>query len=383
MQSSLHHLENESQLRLSPAMPRALSIVIVAAALCGACRRAPARGHDGHGFATLGPLDAGRDERDAGHGTDVIRRDGGAPGSEVARDASSPATRDGGTRAPAALDAGLADAGARDAGSALDAAADDAGADAGTTRPLRDPPCALLATLASKCWGCHGESPRGPSKLQLVTYAQLTAPSDADASQTNAQRSLIRMQDTLTPMPTGAIPRATAAELAVLAQWIDDGYPVSQCGALADDPYEASTQCTSGVVHPPTVSENELMNPGRACNACHRQGNDEQGNDAPIFAFVGTLYPSAHEPDECDALGVESARVVVTDAHGTVRSARPNAVGNFMFEDDSAAFLPPYTARVVYDGRERWMDLPQQNGDCNSCHDPAGNSEAPGRLLLP
>ena len=124
------------------------------------------------------------------------------------------------------------------------------------------------------------------------------------------------------------------------------------------------------------------MGPGWACNTCHANSNSATGeNDAPIFRFAGTVYPSAHEPINCVGSGSLGAEVEITDANGVVYTQPVNEVGNFF--DESAGFAYPYTAKVKFEGRERRMLSPQAIGDCNSCHTEKGDLAAPGRILLP
>lgn len=85
------------------------------------------------------------------------------------------------------------------------------------------------------------------------------------------------------------------------------------------------------------------MNPGHACNVCHQLVNG-QGDSALIFVFAGSVFPTAHEPDDC---------------------------------------LAPTTAGVLFQGRVRVMATPTAEGDCNTCHSQSGNTDAPGRILLP
>jgi hypothetical protein len=130
------------------------------------------------------------------------------------------------------------------------------------------------------------------------------------------------------------------------------------------------------------------MNPGFACNQCHARLNAESGEgDAPIFAFAGTAFPSAHEPSSCIAADAEGAEVIVTDAEGTEFSAVANGVGNFFLDEGSPAF--PITARIVVQGRTRKMTKPVPFGDCNLCHSQNGTrvladgEDPPGRIVLP
>ncbi|MEO8917524.1 MAG: hypothetical protein ABI488_08865 [Polyangiaceae bacterium] len=124
------------------------------------------------------------------------------------------------------------------------------------------------------------------------------------------------------------------------------------------------------------------MGPGRACNQCHADSNVASGeNDAPIFGFAGTVYPTAHEPTDCIGAGSEGAEIVVTDANGQDWTQVVNETGNF--SEDGVGFAYPYTVKVRYQGRERAMLTPQLTGDCNSCHTEVGTNAAPGRILLP
>ena len=118
------------------------------------------------------------------------------------------------------------------------------------------------------------------------------------------------------------------------------------------------------------------MDPGMPCIDCH-----SMSDRAPIFGVAGTLYPTAHEPDLCDgANGSVGAKVVITDANGLAVTLYPNAAGSFYYQDTIAT---PYTAKVIYMGRERAMATAQTSADCNSCHTQYGAMSAPGRILLP
>jgi hypothetical protein len=134
-----------------------------------------------------------------------------------------------------------------------------------------------------------------------------------------------------------------------------------------------------------TRREDEFMTPGRACTACHRIEGE-----GPLFDIAGTVYPTAHEPDDCngaDGTTADGAVVVIKDANGTERRFATNRVGNFGGTRTGIVF--PYTAWVEYQGRTREMVSPQTSGDCNTCHTPAGTTTldggfaAPGRIMLP
>ena len=160
------------------------------------------------------------------------------------------------------------------------------------------------------------------------------------------------------------------------------------CGGAGDnatttaDPFATPSVCTSGVTKSINESEGPTMGPGWACNTCHAESNAATGeNDAPIFAFAGTVYPSAHEPKGCTASDSLGAEIEITDANGRVFTQPVNAVGNFF--DETPAFAFPYSAKIKFEGRERRMLALQVTGDCNSCHTEQGDLAAPGRILLP
>lgn len=117
------------------------------------------------------------------------------------------------------------------------------------------------------------------------------------------------------------------------------------------------------------------MDPGHACNSCHTF--EEEG---PIFAIAGTLYPTAHEPDDCLGVNDLDVRVVITGSDGTEFTLAPNKSGNFTLEH---AVALPYTAKVVSPKGTRSMLTPQAIGDCNLCHTQQGANGALGRVFLP
>ena len=132
--------------------------------------------------------------------------------------------------------------------------------------------------------------------------------------------------------------------------------------------------CTSGVVS--HKSEGLTMTPGEACVSCHANS----GGEAPMLTLGGTVYPTAHEPDDCNGVNVTGATIVITDAQGVVKTLTVDSVGNFQ---SSASITTPYTASISYSGNIVAMVTPQTSGDCNSCHDVNGENGAPGRIMLP
>jgi hypothetical protein len=238
--------------------------------------------------------------------------------------------------------------------------------------------------------------------MSLVSYADLVAPAPADPSKTTAQMSVTRMQDSASPMPPSPAAPATAAEVAVVQAWIDAGMP-STCDGPATgsagatgtgaagsgaagtgavtDPYNTPSVCTSNKQWTGGNDGSSNMHPGDACISCHSMGG---GEEAPSFAFAGTVYPTAHEPNDCNGLNGpnSTAQVVITDANGATIMLTVNSVGNFSYSSRSTVALP-YHAKVVSNGQERSMSAAQQSGDCNSCHTENGANSAPGRIMAP
>lgn len=121
--------------------------------------------------------------------------------------------------------------------------------------------------------------------------------------------------------------------------------------------------------------ESPLMHPGGACIGCHSRG------EGPSFSLAGTVYPTAHEPDDCNGVeGANDVHIVITDANGDTLMLSVNAAGNFF---SSTRIALPFHAKVVTLGQERAMAAAQMTGDCNSCHTESGQNGAPGRIMLP
>lgn len=126
------------------------------------------------------------------------------------------------------------------------------------------------------------------------------------------------------------------------------------------------------------VEGSPRMHPGRACVSCHDQFK------GPEFVIGGTLYPSLHEPDDCESTSVGDAQVVITDATGREIVLEVNDVGSFHSDEDSEDGIAfPIRAKIVQGGRERVMFGERMTGDCNSCHTQDGLNGAPGRIVLP
>ena len=154
----------------------------------------------------------------------------------------------------------------------------------------------------------------------------------------------------------------------------------ADCGQTVEvppNPYDTPLVCTSMNNWTGGNRESPLMRPGGACVSCHRQERE-----GPLFAIAGTLFPTAHEPNDCNGVATATgAQVVIAEANGAIHTLEVNQAGNFFLEAPSFTF--PYQAKVVYQGRERVMVEAQMNGDCNDCHSQDGRENAPGRIFLP
>jgi hypothetical protein len=238
-------------------------------------------------------------------------------------------------------------------------------------------PCDVQSLLATKCLLCHQVEPPG----LLLTSADFRKASNTDPQKTVGEVALLRLQATdSTRMPPAPLDAATADELTAMKAWVQAGAAAGSCDhsiPTAPDPYATPVVCTSMQTWTGGNRESPLMRPGGACISCH-----QAEGEGPLFAVSGTVFPSAHEPDDCNGIASAlGAQVVVTEANGTVHTLAANNAGNFYLE--ARAFAYPYQAKVVFAGKERVMVEAQTSGDCNDCHTQDGREKAPGRIFLP
>jgi hypothetical protein len=233
-------------------------------------------------------------------------------------------------------------------------------------------PCDVAAAIGP-CVACHGGTPIGGAPMSMLTYEQLVAPAPTMPGVSVVALSVTRMQDTVAPMPPGTTPTATAADIATLQAWIAAGTPRGTCTGPTD-PYGTPVMCSSGTHWTHGNHESPEMHPGMACNACHSTMR------VRTFSIAGTLFPSAHEPDDCNGIGGTGATIDIVGADGRMQTLTANSAGNFYSQSPVTL---PFTATVNYQGRSRAMIGPQTSGDCNTCHTETGTSAAPGRIMLP
>jgi hypothetical protein len=242
-------------------------------------------------------------------------------------------------------------------------------------KPGDDLPCEVQQLLAAECTSCHSSPPRNDAQVPLLTRADLLADSTVQPGVTVAQRAVTRMMASAMTMPPGAA--LPAPRYQAFADWVAAGAPGTRCDSPVVDPFSAPSQCTTETNWTGGNRQSALMNPGQACITCHSRLR------GPSYSFAGTVYATGHEPNNCNgAPGAATERVVVElrGANGATVRLTPNAVGNFYTR---SGLTLPYTARVLVGDRERRMNGPQMDGDCNSCHSEDGAHEAPGRIVLP
>jgi len=252
-------------------------------------------------------------------------------------------------------------------------------------------PCEVAALLQHYCVGCHSSPPTGGAPNALLSYDALVAKSALDPSQQVGPMSVKLMASGVMPPKPVAAP--SAAEQAALQAWVTAGMPRSSCtveipGGVAMNPYGTPLQCSSGTTWTRGDKGSAQMHPGQACIACHaKQGGGE--DEAPRFTIAGTVYPTAHEPNDCNGTSTSSAgalSVLITEANGKTHSLAVNAAGNFSY---TGGIATPYTAEVVAGSAVRAMAHTQTSGDCNGCHTVNGSSNttgavsAPGRIMAP
>lgn len=251
-------------------------------------------------------------------------------------------------------------------------------------------PCDVQAVLENRCLACHGGQMTGVPPM--LNYDDMLVKSKTDPTKTLAQLSLDRMKSTTSPMPPPPAAKPEADEIQTFQDWVNAGTPK---GAVCTDPPppapdggtttttdggsgeagSTALKCTSGKTWAMGNTASPLMHPGFACNACH------QVLGGPNLRIAGTVYPTLHEPNDCDGKSPPpTLTVIITDKTGKVTNMVVNAAGNF---STTVKILPPYRAKITDGVTTRSMNGSVTSGDCNSCHTETGANSAPGRVLSP
>jgi mono/diheme cytochrome c family protein len=275
--------------------------------------------------------------------------------------------------------------------------ADDTSSGGGNTTQKAALPCGVADVVQFNCLGCHGAPTRSGAPQPLLTAGEWKAPSFTDPSQSNGQLSIARMNDPVSPMPpSGMLP---PDQIAIISDWVTGGMEGGDC--LPDTPLDpaldAMPTCTSNDTWPAPQTASlgksrEQMFPGVPCIDCHDNptayGQYEYG---PLFDLAGTVFPSAHEPDDCSGVNgaaLTDVAIHIEDSAGGVWDLHPNQAGNFFMR--FSGIVPPYAAKVISANGVRAMSLHPTIGDCNLCHTQNGSSGpdpngpvAPGRITVP
>jgi mono/diheme cytochrome c family protein len=282
-------------------------------------------------------------------------------------------------------------------GSGKDGGTGSGGDAGGTGTQTSDLPCAVATLLANNCQSCHGDPPTNGAPMSLLTRANLLAPSPSHASITVAESAVTRISATDgTVMPPSPASPLSPADIATFDAYVSAGLPVGGCsgttggdggGGTAGDGggTEAGTDagaptvvCTSGKTWTDGDHGSALMHPGEACIACHTVDH------GPTFAAAGTVFPTLHEPDNCDGADLSGMAIIdIVDSKGVETKIPVDSVGNFHAYADQVTITPPFSAAVVEGTARRAMSEHQTTGDCNSCHTVDGANGAPGRIMEP
>lgn len=252
--------------------------------------------------------------------------------------------------------------------------------DGGTT--VSGLPCDVATLIQAQCVSCHSNPPTSSAPMPLVAREDFLAV--RTGGKTAGQLSVERMKSTVAPMPPGVTP-PSASDTSILETWVNAGMPAGSCESNNDGPrpIDPNTPATCSSKNYWLLGDHDSpdMHPGRACIQCHTDRRE-----GPSLKIAGTVYPSVHEPDDCNSGGDDDptlAVVEIIDANGKSTNFTPRASGNFSDWRKTTSITFPIRARVHYKDKTRVMATAVTTGDCNSCHTQYGAENAPGRIVLP
>jgi hypothetical protein len=274
--------------------------------------------------------------------------------------------------------------------------------------------CGVLTLVRNSCQSCHANTPNATgAPMNLITRADLMAPAVTNRNTSVAALAVTRIGGSPSFMPPAPLAHVSAAPLTtwINAGMLDDcnGTTTGSTGAGGTvvvpppppDPFAGPSVCTSGTIA--VGADGPTMRPGEACLNCHTGGgggggddddnsgpgggggggDDDDDNGAALYTLAGTVFPTAHEPNDCVSNASPNNSLVtvqVFDAAGRVITMTAGPTGNF---STSQAVTFPITALLTKAGRQRAMTTRQTSGNCNSCHTQNGANGAPGRILAP
>ncbi len=255
--------------------------------------------------------------------------------------------------------------------------------------------CEVNRILQNNCMTCHGVQ---PALSLLSSRDALLKQSTEQPNLRVIDVALSRIQQTAAlPMPPAPAARLPASDVAIISQWVSSGAPAETCGSMgaggsgsggsagASGAGGASGSGGSGgsggaVTNPYTIvctsmktwsgGNGQDMRPGNDCTSCHS------------FKIAGTVYPTAHEPNNCDGTATGGVKVLITGADGATLTLTPSGTSGSFYSNSSVK--APYSVKLTDSaGRTRQMVAHQSAGNCNNCHSPDGSNGAPGRIMAP
>jgi cytochrome c553 len=119
------------------------------------------------------------------------------------------------------------------------------------------------------------------------------------------------------------------------------------------------------------VPEGQFHRAGQQCSACHKDG----GKSKTAFILSGTIFTQPGRP-----IGLDQAKVQITDSGGGKYTATTNCVGNFFVkkEEFGRDLQFPILVRVVKENRSRTMGSQiGRAADCAFCHKVGLNPDDP------
>jgi mono/diheme cytochrome c family protein len=283
-------------------------------------------------------------------------------------------------------------------------------------------PTDVQNVLRARCILCHGNPPLPTVPGPLLTVDDFRRPAKSEPGRITADVVVKRITSTdvllrMPPVPGDAL---TAAEIQTLRKWIESGMPLTGCTAPPAPRHDGGSTSPPPLppMRAPTLSPplpaaraappgsngtsgSSLMQPGVACINCHsRSGGDddliakdgdgeggEGGEGGPRFTIAGTVFPSAHEPNQCYGSASRAPPSSSSTAPASPSPPPVNSAGNF-FSSTSRPRPLPRQGRPSRDASascSAWCPT----GHCNMCHTQtgatvvSGGMRAPGRILLP
>jgi hypothetical protein len=230
-----------------------------------------------------------------------------------------------------------------------------------------------VAALSRNCSSCHGSPATQGAHTTILSRSDLLAPMPDDMALTVGEASMYRVQS-MGPdvMPPAGSTAASVSDVQAIVAYVGAGMLPASCTGTT---MPAPTTCPSSSTWAYGNSGSPVMNPGLACINCHTSMQPREK-----FTFAGTVFTDLHTQNLCNAGSKPGGQVVLTGADGQSITLTANTAGNFY---TFGTLQMPYTAKVVFNGKQRMMTTPQVDGDCNTCHTEQGISNAPGRIIWP